>query len=274
MKIIDHHLCKDDETPYPSKESPNSGGKVIHEYLVIHYTASRNAQESVDWLTNPKSKASAHLVIGRDGSITQLVPFNTKAWHAGASIWEGRVGLNMYSIGIELDNAGRLTRSGNQWCAWFGDPYDESEVLEAVHKYETGHSGWHIYTPEQIDAVLKVGVLLFSHYKLRDVVGHDDISPGRKADPGPAFPMHSFRARLLGRSEEKDVQYETTTSLNIHTDAGTQYPLIPGSPLPPDTRVELLNRKGNWALVDVVGIVKGVMDMEGWVHIRYLKRVI
>lgn len=274
MKIVDHRLCKDDDAPYPFKQSPNSGGEVTHEYLVIHYTAGRNSQESVDWLTDPSSQASAHLVIGRDGSITQLVPFDIKAWHAGASTWEGRVGLNTYSIGIELDNAGRLTRSGNQWRAWFGDPYDENEVIEAVHKHESESNGWHIYAPEQIDAVLKVGILLFSHYKLCDVVGHDDISPGRKSDPGPAFPMSSFRARLLGRSEEQEVQYETTTSLNIRTDAGTQYPLIPGSPLPPGARVELLKREGSWALVDVVDVVNEVMDMQGWVHAGYLRRVI
>jgi N-acetylmuramoyl-L-alanine amidase len=273
MKIVNHRLFKDETTPYPFVRSPNSDGEVQHEYLVVHYTAGRTAEGAVSWLTNPDSKASAHLVIGRDGSVTQLVPFDTKAWHAGRSAWEGRVGLNRYSIGIELDNAGRLTRHGNRWRAWFGAEYKGSKVIEAVHKHETQPSGWHLYTPKQIEVASEVGSLLVAHYNLRDVVGHDDIAPGRKSDPGPAFPMHSFRSRLLGRQEDEEVQYETTTHLNIRTEPGTQHPTIPGSPLPPGTRVEILDREGSWGLVDVLDEVGGIRDMQGWVHTRYLERV-
>ena len=272
MKITDHRLLKDDDTPYPFIQSPNSGGALQQEYLVMHYTAGRNAEESVGWLINPAAKASAHLVIGRDGSLTQLVPFDTKAWHAGASKWEDRVGLNSYSIGIELDNAGFLMRHGKRWRAWFGTEYKNSEVIEAVHKNETKPKGWQIYPPEQIEAALEVGSLLATHYNLRDVVGHEDIAPNRKTDPGPAFPMKNFCARLLGRQEEEGVNYETTSDLNVRTGPGTQHPPIPGSPLPPGTRVEILNREGSWALVDVMNVVNGVMDMQGWVHSRYLKR--
>ena len=125
MKITDHRLFKDDDAPYPFVGSPNSSGDLTHEYLVMHYTAGRSAEESIKWLANAAAKASAHRVIGRDGSITQLVPFNIKAWHAGISSWEGRSGLNSYSIGIELDNAGRLTRHGSKWRAWFGEEYEE-----------------------------------------------------------------------------------------------------------------------------------------------------
>jgi len=272
MKIVNHRLFQDDEEPYPFVHSPHSGGEVVHEYLVMHYTAGQSAEGAVSWLTNPASKAAAHLVIGRDGSITQLVPFDTIAWHAGRSAWEDRVGLNRYSLGIELDNAGRLTRHGNRWRAWFGSEYRDSEVIEAVHKHETDPYGWHIYTPEQIEVALEVGSLLVTHYNLRDVVGHDDIAPRRKSDPGPAFPMHSFRARLLGRQEDKEIPYETTTHLNIRTGPGTQHPTIPGSPLPPGSRVEILDRQGSWALVDVLDVVNDIMDMQGWVHTRYLKR--
>lgn len=273
MKIINHRLCKDDGSPYRFVESPNSKGALQQEYLVMHYTAGRNAEESVNWLTNSASKASAHLVIGRDGIITQLVPFNKKAWHAGSSSWEGRVGLNSYSIGIELDNAGPLQRHSGRWRAWFGDEYDDSDVIEAVHKHETQMKGWHIYPTVQIEAALEVGSLLARNYQLRDVVGHEDIAPGRKSDPGPAFPMNSFRARVMGREDEEEVKYETTTNLNIRTGPGTQYSPIPGSPLPTGTKVEISKREGNWAFVDVLAVVNGVMDMEGWVHSRYLKRI-
>jgi N-acetylmuramoyl-L-alanine amidase len=273
MKIKDHRLFKDDDAPYPFAGSPNSGGDLTHEYLVMHYTAGRSAEESIKWLANKAAKASAHLVIGRDGSITQLVPFNIKAWHAGVSSWEGRSGLNSYSIGIELDNAGRLTRHGSKWRAWFGAEYEESEVIEAVHKNETGAAGWHLYPPEQIDAALELGSLLLTQYNLRDVVGHEDIAPKRKFDPGPAFPMPSFRARLLGRQEEQEIVYETVTELNVRGGPGTEHPTVQGSPLPAATRVEILNREGSWAFIDVVAPIGSAADIQGWVNSRYLKRV-
>jgi len=197
MKIIQHRLCTDDGAAYPFILSPNFSGEVQHEFLVIHYTAGRDAQSAINWLTNPERKVSSHLVIGQDGSITQLVPFDKIAWHAGRSEWKGYTNLNQYSLGIELDNAGFLTRHNNRWLSWLKDEYDDSEVIEAVHKHETQPRGWHIFTPEQIGAASEVAKLLINHYNLHDVVGHDDIAPGRKLDPGPAFPMESFRARLF-----------------------------------------------------------------------------
>jgi len=108
MKIIRHRLRKDDGNPYPFVPSPNKGGKAEPKYLVMHYTATPDLEVAIRSLINPKRKASAHLVIGRDGSITQLVPFDRVAWHAGASSWDGLKGLNRYSLGIELENAGKL----------------------------------------------------------------------------------------------------------------------------------------------------------------------
>lgn len=203
MKITDHRLCEDDGTPVAFVESPNVGGAVEHEFLVMHYTAGRNAEQSIAWLARPEARASAHIVIDRDGEITQLVPFDRIAWHAGRSEWLGRAGLNRYSLGIELDNAGRLTRQGGHWRAWFGDEYADEDVVEATHKHESAASGWHAYSPVQIDAALAAASLLFNHYGLRDVLGHDDIAPGRKSDPGPAFPMASFRGRIVGRGEDE-----------------------------------------------------------------------
>jgi N-acetylmuramoyl-L-alanine amidase len=272
MKIIRHRLHQDDGTPYAFRTSPNKGGKVEHEYLVMHYTAGRDAESTIRTLTDSKYKASAHLVISRDGAITQLVPFDTAAWHAGISSWEGREGLNRLSLGIELDNAGALTRHGARWRAWFGAEYDDEEVIEAAHKHDTTPRGWHLYTPEQLDATLDVATLLVARYGLRDVVGHDDIAPGRKTDPGPAFPMQSFRARVLGRADDMPVRYETTTNLNIRSGPGTQHPPIPGSPLPTGTRVLILAEDDSWRRVDVLGSVNGVMDVQGWVHGRYLQR--
>ena len=115
--------------------------------------------------------------------------------------------------------------------------------------------------------------MLTTRYNLRDVVGHDDVSPGRKSDPGPAFPISSFRAKVLGRSEDEEDVYETTTDLNIRTGPGTQSAMLEASPLPTGTRVIVQREQGNWRFVDVLDTVNDIMDMEGWVHGRFLQLV-
>lgn len=273
MLLLDHRVHRTEKNAFDFVPSPNLGGALTPEYLVMHYTAGRTARESIDWLANRRARASAHVVIDRDGEITQMVPFDRVAWHAGQSAWEGRVGLNRWSIGIELDNAGRLIRRNGQWWHWTGSKrYDDKEVLEAVHRNETGPSGWHTYTPEQLESALELASVLVAEYGLRDVVGHDDISPGRKSDPGPAFPMGSFRARVLGREEDEIPVYRTTVALNIRTGAGAQFPTLPQSPLPEGTRVEVLTAEGSWRMVDVLDRVGEDIDVQGWVHSRYLER--
>jgi N-acetylmuramoyl-L-alanine amidase len=266
MKIKNHRLMNDDGSPCPFVKSPNVGGSVQHKFLVMHYTAGASAQESVEWMASPKAKASAHVVIGRDGSVTQMVPFDRVAWHAGISSWEGFEGINQYSLGIEMDNAGQLTRVGDRWRAWFGADYDNSQVIEAVHKFQSKPSGWEIYTPQQIDSALQVAGLLIGTYGLREVIGHEDIAPGRKCDPGPAFPMASFRAKLMGRADDQPVVYETTTDLNIRSGPGMQFSTLTGSPLPSKTQVRFISAQGNWWQVDVPQ--QG--DLEGWVNSHYL----
>jgi N-acetylmuramoyl-L-alanine amidase len=273
MKIKDHRLIGTQGRPVAFQPSPNYGAVLQPVYLVMHYTAGRNAKESIRWLCSPSSRASAHLVVARDGAVTQLVPFDRVAWHAGASSWEGRTALNNHSIGIELDNAGRLTRHGRRWRAWFGTEYPEDQVIEARHKHEVTVAGWHLYPPEQIESALEIASLLVATYGLRDIVGHDDISPGRKADPGPAFPMDSFRSHVFGRGEESAATHRTIAALNIRSGPGTQYATLPGSPLPKGTPVAVLQRESSWWRVDVLTEVKGLMDLQGWVHHGFLERV-
>jgi N-acetylmuramoyl-L-alanine amidase CwlA len=100
VKIIDHKL-----QPGWRKPSPNHGGPLDGPtLLVMHYTVSGAGAKGVaDYFTSPAANASAHIVVGRDGDIRQVVPFNVKAWHAGKSVWRGRSNCNDYSIGIEID---------------------------------------------------------------------------------------------------------------------------------------------------------------------------
>jgi len=274
VKILAHRLCDDAGEPIAFERSPNqSSGTITPEFLVMHYTAGTSFKGAVDWLSNPDAKASAHLVIGRDGRIQQLVDFNRKAWHAGRSFWDGRSGANGFSIGIELDNAGRLEGSEGQWKSWQGVKIPDDEVVVRAHPADGRVSGWQTYTTKQIDVAVSIAAKLVDKYDLRDVIGHEDISPGRKVDPGPAFPMASFRSKVMGRKNDQEHVYETTTDLNIRTGPGGQHETIKASPLPAGTRVEVLGSEGLWRFVDVLELGGAESDAVGWVHGRYLKPV-
>ena len=273
LRVKNHRLHRDG-VQVPFVRSPNQSGAIVPESLVIHFTAGRSAESSLRWLTDARAKASAHLVIGRDGQVTQLVAFNRKAWHAGRSEWAGRSGLNAFSIGIELDNMGALERrSDGSWGAWFGARVPADEVTEAVHRHETVPRGWHAFTEVQLDVALEVSATLVDHYGLTDLLGHDDVAPRRKQDPGPAFPMAHFRGRVFGRSGEEPAApaYVTTTVLNIRVGPGTEHDRLEGGPLPAGCRLELLEEDGIWKRVDVVDAVGEAMDLVGWVHGRYVR---
>jgi len=201
--IRDHRLTwHGAEVPF--QPSPHGADGLVPRYLVLHYTAGTTARAAIDWFANPESEVSAHLVVDRDGAVTQMAGFDRVAWHAGVSAWDGLTGLNRHSIGIEIVNAGKLRRDGaGRWVNWAGDEIDPEHVVLATHRHEAAESGWHAFTPAQIAATVGIGVALRRRYGLSDVLGHDDIAPGRKIDPGPAFPMPSVRFRIMGRPTDR-----------------------------------------------------------------------
>jgi N-acetylmuramoyl-L-alanine amidase len=167
----------------------------------MHYTAGPTLSSAVDWFLDRKARASAHFVIGRDGEVVQMVPLNYRAWHAGVSEWGHLVGMNQYAIGIELVNAGKLRRrSDGAWVNWSNRPVPDNEVTVARHKSESEDAGWQEYTDVQVQRALAVATVLNDAFGFADVLGHEDVSPGRKVDPGPLFPLNSFRSRVLGRA--------------------------------------------------------------------------
>lgn len=192
--VVNHRLHKDG-TPVPFRPTPNVGGALSPKFLVMHFTSGSYAG-AVSWLCNPKAKASAHLVVGEDGEVTQLAPFNRVTWHAGRSFWKGINGLNSHSIGIEIANYGELTARSGKWF-FNATEIPQSRVKVAQHANGGPRTGWHTYTPAQMDACLAIGQALHEAYSFQDVLGHDQIAPGRKVDPGPAFNMAAFRRSVI-----------------------------------------------------------------------------
>ncbi len=268
MLKIEKHRFVGEKVTY--RDTPNRGGKLVPRYLVFHYTAGRSAASSVESLCTgkPSGNASAHIVLGRDGAIVQLAPFDVVTWHAGQSQWNGLVGLNNASIGIEMDNAGPMSRVGTNYVAWFGKTYPDKEVMLAEHKHGGGVRGWHAYTEAQIARALEIADLLVEHYGLEDVLGHEDIARGRKQDPGPAFPLASIRSRALGRDHDEAQRYVVTaTSLNIRKGPdGTFETVAPA--LKKGTVVTMLEQGSRWSRVEV----DGPTDVEGWVNNAFIAK--
>lgn len=183
-------------------ESPNQGGEYAPGYpdtLILHYTACADAASAIGVLTDAASerRVSAHLVVGRDGTINQLLPFNIIGWHAGVSSWEGREGFNQYSLGIEIDNAGQLEERDGRYWSWFEQEYPVEEVVRGTHRNQQEHTYWHVFTPVQLAVVEQLAGLLVSTYQLSYILGHEEIAPDRKVDPGPAYPLDELRHKLL-----------------------------------------------------------------------------
>jgi len=128
------------------------------KYIIIHYTALKDLSESLKYLSNPLKKVSCHYLISQTGAVYNLVPDKMRAWHAGISYWKKDSDINSLSIGIELD-------------------------YSPVHKNNS-------FKKEMILSLIALIKILKKRYNIQkcNILGHSDIAPYRKLDPGPLFP--------------------------------------------------------------------------------------
>jgi N-acetylmuramoyl-L-alanine amidase len=160
--------------------------------LVIHFTGGASAKSSIEAMR--QRGVSAHLTIDRDGTIFQSVAFSTQAAHAGVSRWRDPKtdllynGLNAFSIGIELANAGNDPDA----LAW-AKRQPGFSIFTGKHQNGGPIETWENFPTQQLTSLFSVSKLLVTRYNLDDITGHDCIAPERKNDPGPAFPMLRLR---------------------------------------------------------------------------------
>lgn len=143
------------ETPSPNFDERS----LAVSMLVLHYTGMQDAGAAIARLTDPEAKVSAHYVVAEDGQILRLVPEEKRAWHAGKSWWRGISDVNSASVGIEIVNPG--------------------------HEF-----GYRPFTDPQIDALIPLVAEIVARHGITrgNVVGHSDVAPARKEDPGELFP--------------------------------------------------------------------------------------
>lgn len=199
---VKNHILHKDGKPVAQAPTPNVGPVMTPRLVVMHYTGSQNAKGSIAWLRDPRSKVSANLVIDEAGAVTQLAPLNRVTWHAGPSVWKKRSGCNGFSIGIELSNPGPLAKTGaGKFVDGYGKPIPADRALWLRHKAEPAERWWARFPEPQMNAAVEVTRALADAYGIADVAGHEDVAPGRKSDPGPAFHMQGFLARVFGRAD-------------------------------------------------------------------------
>ena len=200
LRIDNHRIVGDHITQHPS---PTVGGRFEApnpDTIIIHFTDGDTLEAAIDTLCDANRKVSAHLVVGRDGALVQLVAFDQIAWHAGQSSWGNRTQFNQYSLGIEVQNAGRLELNEGRYISSLGQEYPPDEVCQAVHRNQVDPCFWHAYPEEQLGAIKRVCRLLVATYQIHHILGHEEIAPHRKIDPGPAFPLDQLRHHLLHRA--------------------------------------------------------------------------
>jgi N-acetylmuramoyl-L-alanine amidase len=237
--------------------------------LIMHYTANQSAAGTVSWFQSPVSKVSAHLVVDFDGTITQMVPFNRRAAHAGASRWRGREGCNAFSIGVEVVNPGPLRRRSDGTFVDSNGKTWEGKVVEGQHK--NGNSDfrfWAEYAENQLASVREACVAIARAYPIREIVGHDDVAPTRKFDPGPAFPLQMLRSVLAPRDQDGADVYAATAVLNVRSGPGVGHAPVDGSPLAKGQRIQVLEVNGSWWHVRTLDAA-----VEGWAASHFLQNV-
>ncbi|MGA0605087.1 N-acetylmuramoyl-L-alanine amidase [Phenylobacterium sp. VNQ135] len=140
--------------------SPNFNARTAPpDTLILHYTGMETGEAALDRLRDPEAKVSSHYLVEEDGRIFRLVPEERRAWHAGVSFWKGQRNLNDTSVGIEIVNPG--------------------------HEF-----GYRPFPDAQIEAVVALVADIRTRWMIEDarIVGHSDIAPDRKIDPGELFP--------------------------------------------------------------------------------------
>lgn len=147
--------------------SPNFDARALPvSMVVLHYTGMIDGASAIQRLADPEAKVSAHYVVAEDGQVVRMVDEAHRAWHAGRSWWRGTSDINSASIGIEIVNPG--------------------------HEF-----GYRPFPEAQIDAVIELLAGIMERHSITrgNVVGHSDVAPARKEDPGELFPWYRL-ARL------------------------------------------------------------------------------
>ncbi len=158
-----------------------------------------------------QTKPDVHLVIDRIGNITQLIPFNKQVCGEIHGSWGIYKNIKSRAIVIALENHGRLCKQDDSFISWEGTVLEKTDVFEGTHRNEDSPNYWEKYPKGQTLITEKINQCLVTTYKVKCILGYEEVCPGLKVDPGPAFPLEIMRNKLV----KKQVSTKTNTGLDI-----------------------------------------------------------
>ncbi len=263
-------------------------GTITPDAIIIHYTAGNSGAATVRLFAAKTAQVSAHFVVHEDGKITQMVDMNKKAWHAGKSSYNGRSGYNSLSIGIEISNPGYLQKIDGKYYTWWEAKKTsgriatpESMVYTGKHRNAvTKMTYWQKYTDAQLKAVKELCQAICKAYNIIEILGHEEILPGQKCDPGPAFPLDTMRNELLAKSGKVNLNElfanavsqsaasslvigKTTVKLNFRQAPKTTAPLK-SNPMAAGTYIYIIGEDSTKEWYNILH------EITGWIDKQYI----
>lgn len=242
--------------------SPNFNARPrVPDLVVLHYTGMTSAKAALDRMRDPDAQVSAHYCVDEDGTVYALVPEERRAWHAGVSFWKGETNLNDVSIGVEIVNPG--------------------------HEF-----GYRDFPDVQIDAVIGLLDGIRSRWDVPDlrILGHSDVAPARKQDPGERFPWKVLAAHGHGLWVDPTVPPAKDNGESVMGpplgigDNGPGvfalqgalgklgYDILPGGPYDEETAVIVTAFQRHWCPEDIGTAVQGRADARLRVRLMALLR--
>jgi len=286
MEVKNHKLVGDNVSFDPTTKVSGQHAKGDLDTIIVHYTAGNNADVAVKTLKNPKVQASAHMVVSREGKVVQLADLNVITWHAGVSEYtfpdKKRTTFNKHSIGIEIANDGYLKKVEDKYFNAYNKEIAAEFAFFGKHRNPVTKSQyWHSYTDVQIKAVFDVCAAIIKEYpSVKYILGHEEIAPGRKTDPGPAFPLDELRKQMgvwipgtaaIAASVAPPVVEKValgtvgvaTGKINFRSGPGADYDKV-AEAVEKDEKVLILKKSGEWYEV--------LQDITGWVAKEYISQ--
>ena len=214
------------------------------DMVVLHYTGMETAKAALDRLADPDARVSAHYVVDEDGTAYALVPEERRAWHAGVSSWKGETDINGLSIGIEIVNPG--------------------------HEF-----GYRDFPAAQIDAVIGLLDGIRSRWDIPDhrLLGHSDVAPARKEDPGERFPWQALAEHGHGLWVQPDFPPQGVMGRPLDVGDGGPgvfalqaalgklgYDILPGGPYDSETETIVTAFQRHWRPGDIGTDLQGRAD--------------
>ena len=239
--------------------SPNfNERKAPPDMVVLHYTGMRSSWEALERLRDPDARVSSHYCVDEDGSVYRLVAEERRAWHAGVAFWRGETDINTVSIGIEIVNPG--------------------------HEF-----GYRDFPSAQIDAVIGLLDEVRGRWDIPDhrILGHSDVAPARKADPGERFPWKTLASHDHGLWVEPELPPPDVMGPPLGIDdsgpgvfalqgalAKLGYNLLPGGPYDDETAAIVRAFQRHWCPQDMGTAAEGRADARLRIRLMALLRYI